>query len=339
LDGNQQLLFNLPLGSSSHTSLSIDRQAQTVASFFQSGVGDFSKSDRLSTLSAPEYGLRFSDYRGNHVIVAGADDAYNGSLNFSDDGMLFALRVRTLTASGVTKARFVRGRVAERSCTIVAPMLVLPEVDLVEDWRTKVQFTSEGGILLRGRQAAATAEEHPRFDWWMVPADSDEPLCLTSGLETVPKSLTCVGETIICIDDDKVVRLSSAGEAPQVLFGSESEKCRAILWPHPEDGATDTALVRFENADGRQLADVNVKTGEIVRRTDFPNNAKLSARDTKTLRAIFLKADNTGTELIVCEQNGHQRNIYSGNEFLREITPGQMRSITYTSERGEELKG
>ncbi len=214
----------------------------------------------------------------------------------------------------------------------------------------RLLWTAEGKLLVYAAQTEkAQPSPQDRYDWWLM-ASKEEELCLTAAMKTPPTELLAeVGsESFVGLAEGNLWRIRSDRNDVQNITITELEaKLTAIVYPS-NSGRGDTQVVSTK----QEFAKIIV-SAEIEEQTEFyqinliestwkllgkpANKAQVAAYESQTDTVIFTANNDTGTYIWSC-RNSQTDCLLETNTFLREIKPGQLRQIEYTSLDGETLK-
>ncbi|MGL6342019.1 MAG: hypothetical protein ACRC80_23095, partial [Waterburya sp.] len=221
----------------------------------------------------------------------------------------------------------------------------------------RLLWTAEGKLLVYAAQTEkAQPSPQDRYDWWLL-ASEEEELCLTAAMKTPPTELLAeVGSESFVglaegnlwrIRSDKPNGMASLRLAVENITTELEAKLTAIVYPsNSRRGDTQVVLTKQEFAKIIVSTDIEEQTEfyqiDLVESTwkllDKPaTKAQVVAYATQTDTVIFTAKDDTGTYLWSC-RNSQTDCLLEINTFLREIKPGQLRQIDYTSLNGETLK-
>ena len=200
--------------------------------------------------------------------------------------------------------------------------------------------------------AAQTEEAQPspqdRYDWWLVQSHG-EPICLTADLETPPVELLAeIGsKSFIGLVESNLWRISLENNPPENITTELEAKLTAIVYPG------DFRRGDIQVVSSKQEFTKIIVSAEVEEQTEFYQinlledtwkllakpaaKAKVAAYESQTDTIIFTANDDTGT-YIWSSSDSQSNCLLETNTFLRDIKPGQLRQIEYTSLDGEKLK-
>jgi dipeptidyl aminopeptidase/acylaminoacyl peptidase len=251
------------------------------------------------------------------------------------------------------------GYESERNC---APKIYIYNCqnDTVQTWGSKklnaaplirdspyLVWTVDGKLLVYATQ---TEQPQPspqdRYDWWLTSSDAEE-ICLTAEMETPPRDLLAAtgSKSFVGLAEGNIWRISPENNSLENITTELEASITAIVYPgDTRRGDTQVVSTRQEftkiiiSAIEEQTEfyqiDLLASSWKLLEKPAA--TAKVAAYEPQTDTIIFTANDNTGTR--IWSSNNSQNNcILETNTFLREIEPGILRQIEYTSLDGETL--
>ena len=272
-----------------------------------------------------------------------SQDVLVDSVRWSDDGKEVAFlgyegaRAR---APKLYRLDIVTSRVTE------VPLKELDAAPIVRE-STGLEWTHRHELLVYAARVEGSTRPSvtARRDWWLINARG-ESNNLTRKLTAPPKELWSQDgrSAFVGIGDNKIWRIDTTTRAVTDLTSPSQLKVRSIAWPAATNQGSDE--YRIPDRTYRDIVfSVDVNGSDAFYRLDLASTkltpltkpsekAHVVAYEPVAHSAIFYASDRTGLRIWRDSQR-----LVETNTFLNGIAEAEFRSIDYTSQNGEKLKG
>ncbi len=211
----------------------------------------------------------------------------------------------------------------------------------------RLLWTVDGELLIYAAQTEK-AQPSPQdlYNWWLLASDGEE-ICLTAKMKVPPTELLAVAgsKSFVGLAEGNLWQISADNTLENITTTELEAKLTAIVYSG-DNRRGDTQVVDTRQEFTKIIVSAEVEEQAFYQIDLIENtwkllekpaaNVQVVAYEAQTDTIIFTANDDTGTYIWSC-RNSQNKCLLETNTFLREIQPGILRQIEYTSLDGEEL--